>query len=142
MRYSLVCLFCVCCFLPIAGCGPCYPETAPVQGTVTLNGKPLDSGEVQFWSDDGPAATGRIETDGKYRLTTFQPDDGAILGGHRIAVKSLQSTLDVSGLVLFAVPEHYQDPQTSGLTANVKPGMNLIDIDLVPDREGVKRDTQ
>lgn len=114
--------------LPAAtGCEPDYPETAPVSGRVTLSNEPVSGGEIQFWPEDGMMATGRIESDGSYRLTTFQPDDGAILGEHRVAIRA-EGPIGASGLI--TVPERYQNPETSGLVRQVKPGSNRIDFNL------------
>jgi hypothetical protein len=72
-----------------AGCnGSAYP-TAPVQGRVTVDDKPLFQGRVLFTpvakGDDrkaGRTALGKIDSEGNYRLTTYAPNDGAIVGEH------------------------------------------------------------
>ncbi len=129
MRRMPLLLLAITCCLP-AGCAPGYPEASPVVGRVTVNGEPLGSGEVQFLSSDGLVATGRVEPDGSYRLTTFQPDDGAMPGSHQVSVKSQQSTgLGIDSL-FEPVPARYADPETSGLTASVTDGMNQIDLPL------------
>lgn len=129
MRRMPLLLLAIACLLPV-GCSPGYPEASPVVGRVTVNGKPLDSGEVQFLSSDGLVATGRIDADGTYRLTTLQPDDGAIPGSHRVSVKSQQSA--GLGIISFLepVPSRYADPNTSGLTVRVIDGMNRINLEL------------
>ncbi len=129
MRRLPLLLLAIACCLPV-GCAPGYPEASPVVGQVTVNGEPLASGEVQFLSSDGLVATGRIDPDGSYRLTTFQPDDGAMPGSHQVSIKSQQSSgLGVDSF-LEPVPARYADPNTSGLTARVVDGMNRINLPL------------
>jgi uncharacterized protein (TIGR03067 family) len=53
-------------------------ESHPVSGTVTLDGKPLAKAIVTFHGL--VTATGETDDDGKYRLTTQKPADGAPAG--------------------------------------------------------------
>lgn len=111
----------------LAGCTPNYPETAKVEGTVTLDGRPLVAGEVRFYAEHGGQASGPIHEDGNFRLTTFLVEDGAVLGTHTAVVVP---PTDGSGSPLMAIPQKYQDPATSGLTYEVKRGMNIFEIPL------------
>ncbi len=54
------------------------PTLVPVTGTVTLNGKPLGLGRIQFEPVSGTAtsAVGDIDADGKFELFTLEPGDG------------------------------------------------------------------
>lgn len=78
----------------IAGCGgdPSLPKLGKVWGKVSLNGKSVDSGHIVFTpiqgkgGDTGQTATGEIESDGSYTMTTFNTGDGAILGQHTVTV--------------------------------------------------------
>jgi hypothetical protein len=133
MRYALCLLGAACGLTSLFGCTPGYPDTAPVQGTVTLDSKPLGGGEIQFVSSEGQVATGRIGRDGQYRLMTFQPDDGAVPGAYRVVVRAPQVTGPFGTKPLFTIPERYVDPETSGLTANVNEGFNVIDFELELD---------
>ena len=71
------------------GCGgstdPAAPvSTVPVKGTVTYQGKPLTGGTIKFEPEGaGREAYGQIKPDGTYVLSTYKPDDGAVLGPHR-----------------------------------------------------------
>jgi hypothetical protein len=62
--------------------------TYPVTGKVAFSdGKPLPGGWIIFESPGkGLAARGIIETDGTYRLSTYEPDDGAIAGRHLVSI--------------------------------------------------------
>ena len=135
MRSLPVCLLGAMGSLLLLGCTPGYPETSPVHGTVTLDGKPLEGGTVQFFSSQGQTASGEIDADGNYRLTTFQPDDGAVPGAYRVAVQPPQVADYFGGTPLVVIPDHYMDPATAGLTAEVHKGINRIDWPLDSDEE-------
>src|SRR5215204_672559 len=72
--------------LPLAaGCG--QAKTVKVQGVVTLDGKPLPGATVTFSPiQEGRAASGRTDTDGSFRLTTYRTDDGALPGEYKVIV--------------------------------------------------------
>ena len=63
------------------------PETAPVEGKVLLDGKPLKFGSVMFQNaKGGQPATGEIQPDGSFTLSTYAPEDGAVVGEHRVRI--------------------------------------------------------
>jgi hypothetical protein len=83
-----------------AGCNGGHFELAPVHGTVTVDDIPLAGCNVRFApiakGDDvhpGKPAYGRIQTDGKYRLTTRQANDGAVVGEHWVTIMNVQDDL-------------------------------------------------
>jgi len=123
--------------LIVAGCAKKGGmETAPVSGKVTYRGKALTTGTVMFIPARGPAATGEIGKDGIYKLTTYRPDDGAIIGAHKVTITALQGMEGVlpevrSGTPGPLVPAKYLNDETSGLTAEVKPKTNNeVNFDL------------
>ena len=73
--------------LAAVGCGGKYSPVA-VEGTVTLDGQPLDGAMVSFLPQEGAgrAATGMTDADGTFQLTTFQEGDGALPGTYRVIV--------------------------------------------------------
>ncbi len=116
--------------LTIAGCAKKGGmETAPVSGKVMYRGKALPTGTVMFVPGEGPAATGEIGKDGTYKLTTYRPDDGAVIGTHKVTITALQGMEGAlpevrSGTPGPLVPAKYLNGDTSGLTAEVKPKTN------------------
>src|SRR5262245_4451842 len=76
------------------------PRTFPVKGTVMYNGKPVPKGTVLFTPvTSGPTATGEINKNGTYQLTTYKPGDGACLGEDRVesmATATIQSHTAIS----------------------------------------------
>jgi hypothetical protein len=121
----------------IATCG-CNrgPDTAVVKGVVRLDGKPLTYGTVRFTPKAGRSATGFIESDGSFTLGTFTKTDGAIVGLSRVAVATFKHSgppnYDSDRPVRTSeVPMFYTSPDSSGLTFDVKPGIeNHAEFDL------------
>jgi hypothetical protein len=133
----------------LAGCSgdPNLPKLGRVHGKVTYNGKPVDSGTVTFnpipgkGGETGQNATGQIEPDGSYVMTTFNTADGAILGQHVVAVvvrekgsenqgkPKADSTIDYS-MPKIVTPSKYASVDTSPLRCTVKEGDNTFDIEL------------
>lgn len=124
----------------VVGCGG-GSKTAPVHGRVSLDGKPLTAGTVTFTPEAGRSATGYIQSDGTFSLTTFAEGDGALPGPHKVSVSGGSvgppqrpnfDTDDVKGAVSKAViPVKYANPDASGLTFEVKLGEdNAPEFDL------------
>jgi hypothetical protein len=71
----------------IAGCGRGI-SMAEVEGVVTLNGKPVEKIQVEFWpSKEGPRSIGVTDSEGRYKLKTddgTQP--GAAVGKHSVVL--------------------------------------------------------
>ena len=131
------------------GCSrdPTMPKLGKVHGKVTYEGKPVDSGTVTFnpilgkGGETGQNATGQIESDGSYEMTTFNTGDGAILGQHVVAVVVREkgsenqgkpkpdSTIDYT-MPKIVTPSKYVSVETSPLRYTVREGDNTFDIDL------------
>ena len=128
-----------CCLLLLSGCGgrTDLPDRAKVHGLVTLDGKPLGSGTVIFEPDAskgtrGPPAYGQINEQGRYELTTDRdsPGDGAVVGHHKVRVQARQD-VEPGQLARSLIPAAYDDPNRSGLAAEVKAGeVNTVDLKL------------
>jgi len=121
--------------LVVAGCGPRGEATAIVRGKVTYNGKPVPNGTVNFIPTKGPAATGEIQSDGSYALTTYKAGDGAVLGDHKVVIVAMQdmgNRLPESRTPLPPpiVPVKYTSLATSDLTAEVEKKENTINFEL------------
>lgn len=87
--------------LSLAGCGggdagtADRPATVPVQGTVTLDGKPIEGATVTFMPAtqarpgqpaQGHAAVSRTDAEGHYELMTFEAGDGVVPGDYVVTV--------------------------------------------------------
>jgi hypothetical protein len=114
------------CGLP--GCGPQRPTLVPVSGQVTIDGKPLARGFVRFIPTEGRPAGGKIESDGKFILSTYKEGDGASLGSHRVQVTSVEPVDERA--VRWLVPKKYADAQSSGLSATIDKQTDDLQIEL------------
>jgi hemoglobin len=88
-----------------------------VTGRITLDGKPLPSGEVALYDKDGKATKGTINADGSYEIKDIKP------GVYTVTVKT--DDKDVK------IPKQYGDAKTSPLLADVKEGNQTRDYALM-----------
>jgi len=120
----------------VVGCGRGnLPETAPVSGTVTFMGKPLPGGLVTFHPEgEGNPAFGEIGADGTFSLTTYKPNDGAVLGKHIVTVEvfggTAQPPLPGTEGKLSTVPKRYANHKESPLRFEVRKGQNTAAFPL------------
>lgn len=148
MRIAILAAAGVICF---AGCSKDdgLPDTAPVRGTVTYQGKPVEGAVVTFLVDGAtPPATGTTATDGTFELTTFKNADGAVPGSYRVSVSKFETvgldpnaddSMEAAAARANApppqtrslLPEKYADAGRSGLRFDVKADeSNDIKIEL------------
>ena len=76
------------CSCMLTGCGKAGPEIVEVEGTLTLDGKPLDKVIVEFWPDsDGPKSSGMTDAQGKFVLKTADGTRaGAVVSKHKVVL--------------------------------------------------------
>src|SRR5262245_22892679 len=83
----------VVCVTAACGCGSKIPKTYPVKGKVVwTGGKPITDGRIEFRSvsDESLKATGEIDQDGRFSLTTYKDSAsraGAVEGQHKVIVE-------------------------------------------------------
>ncbi len=125
---------------PILGCGGEDNGIAPVSGTVFFKGKPLPNATVNFSpkGENSRGATGTTDKDGKYRLTSFQINDGAKIGKYSVTIRAEEGgdgALKAKDDIDYArgklvTPKKYSDSASSGLTAEIAKKNNIIDFQL------------
>jgi hypothetical protein len=122
----------------------------PIRGEVLLDGQPMREGTVIYAPQQrgsGQQASGGIQPDGTFEMTTLKRGDGVRLGAYGVAVyamephpgepKSREEVEAMGGNIRrgFLVPEKYADPATSGLTDTVTPehsGFFRIELQSAP----------
>ena len=119
VRISLILCICTLC-----GCGDGRPRCYPVEGTVLVDGAPLSGtfdGTIRLVSADpdskyGRPATGRIDSNGRFTLTSFEDGDGCPKGRWKVELL----VLETRGKKLFyRLPSRYQNAATSGLQVEI-----------------------
>jgi hypothetical protein len=131
----------------LAGCGDDDLGTRyRVSGHVTRQGQPVTKGSVNFMPVDlahSRAASGEIQSDGSYALTTKDPGDGALPGDYRVVI-SLSEVGELErtpgGMPILNQPKKvkvknlvspkYSDPSQTILKFKVEPHSNSYDIEL------------
>jgi len=137
----------------VAGCSHSWasnrPGTVPVEGLVNYKGAPVAGATVTFMAiaRGGRGATGLTDSSGHFRLTTFEPRDGAIPGNYRVKIAKTVTVETPSAekvdpyksmgrpplphVERDLLPKKYKQDTTSGLTAEVRAsGKNVFKFDL------------
>jgi hypothetical protein len=118
----------------LLGCGSGY---YPVEGQVVWkDGKPATelAGSLVIFecAEKKTSAQGVIQPDGKFKLTTLKPNDGAAAGEHVVLVmetgRKPQGGPDGTNLAPSKIDMRYATPSTSDLRATVKPGKNAVTL--------------
>ncbi|MDR2761365.1 MAG: Ig-like domain-containing protein [Planctomycetaceae bacterium] len=138
------------CFVLLTGCGKRSPyDTVFVTGTVLVDGTPMQGISIIFNPvnpDEGHAAGGMTDANGKYKLTTAGLDigGGAVAGTYNVTFRKIEIVgNDLSweeqivkypnGLpVIYHVPQKYGDQGTSGIESVTieKNKKNVFDFNL------------
>ncbi len=122
--------------LSLVGCGGGGPPRAAVQGNVTWEGKPIESGTINFISTGTGGSASATIVEGKYQLGSAE---GASLGANRVEIfgfKNLGSREagppHPPGTMIEAteqfIPSEYNN--ASKQIVEVQAGENSIDLTL------------
>jgi hypothetical protein len=128
-------------------------ETAPVSGRVTYRGRPVEGALVTFVSGGANPvpAFDLTDAEGRFKLTTYEDGDGAVLGPHGVAIVKATDGGEHDAVLLppgegnedeenfdsyvppddssapvpvikHLLPSKYSAPETSGLVATISQG--------------------
>jgi hypothetical protein len=135
-------IYCVLLIVPCVGCGG---ADATVQGTVTIDGQLAPRGAVMFHPiDDGPTAYGTISENGTYVLRIGQGDrsdlDASQIHSGDYIVTAVVGTPPIRDEKLAEgeppqpgprlTAAKYANKDTSDLRVTVKPGTNVVPLEL------------
>lgn len=120
------------------GCGPGGPEIARVEGTVTLDGKPLGRAFVVFIPSGGRPAAAETDANGKYVLDFGDGRLGSVPGVNRVEINTArQPEYEEDGTMIPGVremvPAKYNKMST--LEFNVERGKTNV-ADFALDSKG------
>jgi len=104
----------------LAGAG-CGRQFYPVEGVVTLDGKPVEGATISFIPDEGsqgPVANGLTRKDGSFRLETHRAGDGVLAGTYKVVI-SKTPAIEFHGLSDNEIREMALK-QEMGLRAKIK----------------------
>jgi hypothetical protein len=115
-------------FLALVGCGDGRPARVPVSGQVLIDGQPLTFGTIRFIPAGHRASQGAIDSSGRFTLSCYSENDGAVPGKHRIEVTACERVKPT--LLRWHAPKRYQDQATSGLSQEISGPTEDLTIEL------------
>lgn len=130
--------------LLLAGCpGPQGPEIVPVEGNITVDGKPLKNIRIEFWPEtEGPNSVALTDEQGHFVLMTeeVEPRKGAVKGMHRLAARDSEvvskfvgrSEEDNSSGKAPRISVTYSNAMFSGVEQSISGPITDLKIELKP----------
>ena len=134
----------------LTGC-PASGDFGYVEGTVTIDGKPVDKATIGFYPQGGRGSIGSTDSEGHYELLYTSSQKGASVGEHRVTIKTAVKAFDPADQPEYMIglddtpqeavaarksllDKSYEDRKKTPLTATVVPGNNPpINFDLKSD---------
>jgi hypothetical protein len=122
--------------LTVVGCNSNEKQTYPVRGQLQWTdgsaARELSGGMVVFQSDSEEiSAKGFLDDEGRFVLGTYQLDDGAVAGKHKVAVvQPADEAGDYNPNEI--VERKYESMGTTDLEATVEPKSNEIVLKVNP----------
>ncbi len=127
-----------------AGCGDSGPKMAPVEGTVSLDGKPLNNIMVEFWpSSAGPRSIAVSDAQGRYKLMADDGKrEGAAVGPHKVVLHDVSvygenppvgraaENVDVTKGKKPRISNKFASPETTTISQTVEDKKNDLNIDI------------
>jgi hypothetical protein len=115
--------------LLLSGCSDGIPKRYPVSGTVKFaDGSPVKTGTLELGGNGSRwTASGEIQRDGSFVLTTVNKGDGAVPGEYRAVIRQMiLAYLPAGGGHDHGklIPDRYRDYKTSDLKVTVQAGEN------------------
>ena len=139
------------CVLSGCGGGGDTPAVASAGGVVTLKGAPVEGARVMFHPTAGGARTsyGTTDASGKFKMSTFGVNDGALLGHHKVTIVKAEiatekmSQADIEAMKqrgTSAMPGYDQMMGPGGAKESAKPKMLIPDTYADKDKTTLEAD--
>ena len=133
-RFCGICVLLATCF----GCGNKGPRRAAVSGHVTVDGRPIDEGVIQFLPVEGTVGpeTGGVIDNGQYDIPQNR---GAVVGKSRVELRASKKTgrkiQDPTGRPGTLTDEYKEmfppsSNTNSSLVREIKDDLNTLDFDV------------
>lgn len=122
--------------LLFSGCGDGRPICYPVSGILQVDGQPLTGeydGTVRFVPVNGQRpASGTLDSQGRFQLTTYEKGDGCPRGTYRVEILALQTK---GNKTRYLVPPRYLTSATSDLQVEIegKTSDLLLEVHWLPE---------
>ncbi|WP_442482210.1 hypothetical protein [Aeoliella sp. SH292] len=116
------------------GCGGSHPGIVPVKGKVTIDGKPVTTGQVYVYAEGQRPATGKIQQDGTFQLSSFAFNDGAPTGTHLATVSAVEGVDDRTNR--WHAPKKYASETSSELWVTIDGPTDDLNIELTWNGSG------
>lgn len=119
------------------------PKTHKAKGTLMMDGQPLEGATIVMHAQAHDLSSqGVSDANGKFTLSTFKPNDGAVAGAHKVAVtkrtyeevKTKFNSAEENSVAKVPkelLPKRYSSPVTSDIEVSIKEDGNndlLIEI--------------
>lgn len=112
----------------LSGCGGTPAKETPtgVKGVVTLAGKPLSEGTVNFSnSSTGNGAVAQLGAEGKFTVT-----GGVVPGEYKVTITPPTPTPENPAPKPSSIPDKYRNEATTDLKAKISSGANDLKFEL------------
>ena len=113
-------------------------EMLPVDGVLTLDGRPLANADVILESETGPRGFGTTDQSGKFSVSTRQFGAGLPAGTYKVFVRGTDKTHAGAGPV--AVAAAYRDAGVGKVT--IGPGSGPLTFDLKHEPAGARAEAR
>jgi hypothetical protein len=114
-----------------AGCGDGRAKRVPVSGIVKIDGVPVTTGFITFVPTEGRSASGDIDPDGRFTLSSYEPGDGVLIGTHNVEVVAREAVTETSAR--WHAPKKYTSHKSSGIAVEIDQPTNDLEINLTWD---------
>ena len=124
-------------FITLIGCGPAGPKPVRVSGTVLLDGQPLKEGSIRFVPKTGRPASGSINQEGRFILSSptvgNETSSGVLPGKYTVAISTVRVIDDETAE--WVAPQKYANPLTSGIEVAVGGPTDSLKIELLSEKD-------